>query len=55
MVRGLVPSMLDVSAGHFELGSDIRATAILLMEAPGQLPGTLNLGLSAFLISQGQM
>ena len=47
--------MSDVSADHSDLGSDIRATAILGMEAPGQLPGTLSLGLSAFMTSQGQM
>ena len=29
MVRGLFPSMSDVSAGHSDLGSDIRATTIL--------------------------
>ena len=47
--------MSDVSANHSDLGLDVRATAILWMEAPGQLPGTLILGLSAFLMSQGQM
>ena len=47
--------MSDVSAGHSDLGSDIRAIAILWMEAPSQLLGTLSLGLSAFLMIQGQM
>ena len=57
MVRGLVPSMTDMSAeiySHFDkqvrykgcaiLSSrtDVRAIAILGMEAPGQLPGALS-------------
>ena len=50
MVRGLVPSMSDVSAGHSDLGSDIRATAILWMKAPGQLPGILSMGLISILM-----
>ena len=42
--------MSDVSAGHFDLVSDIRATSILGMELPGEVPGTLNLGLRAILM-----
>ena len=37
--------MLDVSAGHSEFMSYIRATAILGMEVLGKLLGTLSLGL----------
>ena len=62
MVRGLVPSMTDMDAeihihsdeqvrykGCAILSSrtDVRAIAILGMEALGQLPGTLSLGLSS--------
>ena len=62
MVRGLVPSMTDMSTeihrhsdkqvrykGCAILLSriDVRAIAILGMEAPGQLPGTLSVGLSS--------
>ena len=50
MVRGLVPSMLDVSAIHSNLVLDIRATAILGMELPGEVPGILILGLRAILM-----
>ena len=50
MVRGLVPSMSDVSAGHFDLVSDIRATTILGMELPGEVLGILSLGLRAILM-----
>ena len=50
MVRGLVPSMSNVSAGHSELVSDIRATAILGMELPGEVPRILILGLRAILM-----
>ena len=34
---------------------DVKAIAIISMEAPGQLPGTLSIGLGTFLMSQGQM
>ena len=62
MVRGLVPSMNDLSdeihshsdkqvryKGCAILSSrtDVREIAILGMEAPGQLPGTLSIGLSS--------
>ena len=50
MVRGLVPSMSDVSVGHFDLVLDIRATAILAMEQPGEVRGILSLGLRAILM-----
>ena len=60
MVRGLVPSMTDMDVeihshsdeqvrykGCAILSSrtDVRAIAILGMEAPGQLPGSLSAGL----------
>ena len=41
-LKDLVPSMSDISAGHSVEWTDVRATAILGMEAPGQLPGTLS-------------
>ena len=50
MVRGLVPSMSDVSASHFDLVSNIRATTILGMELPGEVPGIISLGLGSILI-----
>ena len=42
--------MSDVSAGHSDLVSDIRATTILGMELPGEVPRILGLGLRAILI-----
>ena len=50
MVIGLVPSMSNVSSGHSNLVSDIRATAILGMELLGEVPGILSLGLRAILL-----
>ena len=50
MVRGLVPSMSDVSSGHSDLVSDIRATAIIGMELPGEVLGILSLGLRAIMM-----
>ena len=50
MVRGLVPSMSDVSASHSDLVSDIRVIAILGMELLGEVPGILSMGLSAILM-----
>ena len=43
MVVGLLPSMSDMSAGHSVEQEDVRAIAILGMEAPSQLPGTLSI------------
>ena len=34
--------MSDVGAGHSDLVLDIRATAILGMELPGEVPGKLS-------------
>ena len=42
--------MSDVSAGHSDLVSDIRDTAILVMEILGEVPGILSLGLRAILM-----
>ena len=42
--------MSDVSAGHSNLVSDIRATAILGIELPGEVPGILSQGLRAILM-----
>ena len=50
MVRGLVPSMSDVSDVHSNLVLDIRDTAILGMELPGEVPGILSLGLRTILM-----
>ena len=50
MVRGLVPSMSNVSASHSDLVSDRRATAILGMELPGEVLGILSLGLRSILM-----
>ena len=47
MVRGLVPSMSDVSASHSDLVSDIRATTILGMDLLGEVPGILSMGVRA--------
>ena len=37
-----------MSAGHFDLVSDIRATTILGMELPGEVPGKISLGLRSY-------
>ena len=57
MVRGLVPSMSDMSIEPFwydyrmvPTWSDIRAISILGMEVHGMLPGILGLGMRAILI-----
>ena len=42
--------MSDVSTSHSDLVSDIRATAILGMELPGEVPGILSLGMRAILM-----
>ena len=42
--------MSDVSGGHFDLVLDIRATAILGMELPSEVPGILSMVLRAILI-----
>ena len=42
--------MSDVSTGHFDLVSDIRATYILGMELPDEVPEFLSLGLRAILM-----
>ena len=47
MVIGLLPSMSDMSASHFSSRTNVRAIAILGMEAPSQLPGSLSVGLSS--------
>ena len=42
--------MSNVSAGHSDLVSDIRATAILGMELLGEVLGIFSMGLRAILI-----
>ena len=42
--------MTDVHAGHSDLVLDLRATAILGMELPGEVPGILSLGLRVILM-----
>ena len=56
MVGGLVPSMSTMGAAILSSGTDVRATAILGMEVPGQLPGILSLGLRrAILMSRSDV